>query len=138
MDKSGLSTFEYISIVGHYNKLTLDSTIDPRLLSKGYSEQALELMRSKIGKLPSEILSLDVHFKCGIETINYDQFGYTITMFDAYDKHGILPFPGSFSEQPAKIIEIFQVLDQLKGEHEKKQHEERQREQNKTKPKKRR
>jgi hypothetical protein len=83
-------------------------------------------MKLKMTKLPTEIISLDVHFKRGIENMSVEYFGYAITLFDLYHKSGVLPYPGSASEQPAKIIEIFQVLESLKNEREIKQHEEHQ------------
>lgn len=128
MEISGLSTFEYVSLIGHYNRITLDKQVDPRLLTRGYSQEALEQMKLKMSKLPSEIISLDVHFKRGIDDISIGYFGYAITLFDLYHRHGVLPYQGSLSEQPAKIIEIFQVLDQLKTEHETRVNEEAQKE----------
>lgn len=86
-------------------------------------------MTSKMAKLPQEIISLDVHFKRGIDNISIEYFNYVVTLFDLYHKHGVLPYPGSLSEQPAKIIEIFTVLEQLYLEREQKHLEEQQREQ---------
>lgn len=34
----------------------------------------------------------------------------------AFDKAGVLPFPGSYTDQPAKIFEVFSVFDGLKAE----------------------
>lgn len=136
MEISSVSGFEYISIIGHYNKLTLDKQVDPRLLSRGYSEQALEEMKSKMSKLPSEVISLDLHFKSGIEQFEYEYFGFLVTSFDAYDRLGILPYPGSFVEQPAKIIELFGIVEQLKTERQNKQQEEHNKEMKKQNRKK--
>lgn len=94
-------------------------------------------MKLKMGKLPTEIISLDVHFKRGIDDMSVEYFGYAITLFDLYHKHGILPYKGSASEQPAKIIEIFQVLESLKNEREIKLHEEQQKEASRNQRKKR-
>lgn len=71
-----------------------------------------------MSKLPSEVLSLDVYFKNGIETCSVDYFGYVLILFDSYTKHGLLPYAGCLSDQPNKIIEIFQVLEQLTLERE--------------------
>ena len=43
------------------------------------------------------------------------QFFEYIEMFLAYEK-GVLPFPGSLSEQPCKIIEIFGIIRQMRAE----------------------
>lgn len=137
LEVSSLSIYEYVSLIGHYCKVTLDKKIDPRLLSRGYTEEALEQMKLKMAKLPTEVISLDVHFKRGIEHISIEYFGYVLTLFDIYHRQGVLPYPGSMSEQPAKIIEIFQVLDELRIERETKLQEEQQREAKRTSRKKR-
>lgn len=86
-------------------------------------------MALKMGKTSKEVISLDVKFTCGIEHIYVEYFGYVVTLFDLYSKHGVLPYTGSLSEQPAKIIDIFNVLDQLYTEREKHQIEEHRKEQ---------
>jgi hypothetical protein len=50
----------------------------------------------------------------------YPYFSYVLNLYSQYKK-GSLPFPGSVSEQPAKIIEIFNVLEQLELEQQEKQ-----------------
>jgi hypothetical protein len=136
LEISSLNTYEYISIIGHYNRLTLDTQVDPRLLTRGYSEEALKEMKSRVAKLPSEVISLNLHFKQGIEKYEHPYFGYIITLFDAYDKNGVLPFPGSYADQPAKIIEIFATLDQLKNERQARLNQEAERDSKKIKRKK--
>lgn len=46
-------------------------------------------------------------------------------------KKGTMPFPGSVVEQPAKIIEIFDVLTQLEQESEEKMRKKLEKEQKK-------
>lgn len=41
-------------------------------------------------------------------------FGYLMTLHQNYEQFGTLPYSGSLSEQPAKIIEVFQILSDLK------------------------
>lgn len=36
-------------------------------------------------------------------------------------KNGVMPFPGSFSEQPAKVIELFSIIDNFQHERSEKQ-----------------
>lgn len=93
-------------------------------------------MKAAMGKLPSEIISLDVHFKTDIDDVTFDNFNYVVTMYDAFHRHGVLPYSGSLSEQPNKIIEIFNVLDALRAERETKLMEEQKREQSKKRKKK--
>lgn len=82
-----------------------------------------------MAKLPNEVISLDVHFKKGIEDISIEYFNYVMTLYDTYRSHGVMPYPGSLSDQPAKIIEIFNTLEQLTIEREQRQLDEQQREQ---------
>lgn len=86
-------------------------------------------MSAKMGKKPTEFISLNVLFKTRIDELSVDYFNYVIAAFDVYDRHGVLPYPGSLSEQPNKIIEIFNVLSSLKQERDQKILEEQQRQQ---------
>jgi hypothetical protein len=117
---SALSLAEYINIVGHYNKITLKKEIDPRLLQRGFTQEQLKAVRDSMEKLPSEIISLNLHFKTNLEKFRSEEFNYLVTLYDAYHRHGVLPYSGSLSEQPNKIIEIFNVLDSLRQERENK------------------
>jgi len=38
--------------------------------------------------------------------------------FSAFDSHGILPFPGAYMQQPAKLLEAYTLLKSLKTDHE--------------------
>lgn len=58
----------------------------------------------------------------------YPEFNFVMSLYDGFNRHGILPYNGSYSEQPAKIIDIFGILDQLRSEHELKIHEKQKRE----------
>jgi hypothetical protein len=88
-------------------------------------------MKSSMAKLPSEIISLNIHFKCNLDRFNVSYFEFVIVAFEAYNKNGVLPYPGSLSDQPNKIIEIFNVLDSLKLEREQRAFEQQQKEQQK-------
>ncbi len=120
-----------MNIVGHYNRLTTKKRIDPRLLSRGYSEDALKMLQDRMKDSHEELISLDLHLKGSLDRWDYPYFNYVMTLFDGYDRHGLLPFKGTHAEQPSKILEIFQVLDQLKTEREARIQEEQQREQQK-------
>jgi hypothetical protein len=138
MNISSLTSYEYVNLVGHYNKLTTKKRVDPRLLARGYSEEALKMLQEKMGSSNHEFISLDLHFKGDLDNWEYPHFNYVITLFDAYDRHGTLPYHGPQADQPAKIIEIFQVLDQLKTEQRQKMQEDHNREMEKQQRKKRR
>jgi hypothetical protein len=49
---------------------------------------------------------------------NRARFGHIWTLSDSFEKHGVLPFPGSLTQQPALIIEAFDVLRGLKSKYE--------------------
>ena len=126
---SGLTGFEYISLIGHYHKVLTKEEVDPRRLQRGYTEEQLKALKSSVKGKTSEFISLDVHFKCDLSRFDVDYFNYAMVSFDVYDRHGVLPYNGSLSDQPNKIIEIFNVLGSLKNEREKKQQEDMEREQ---------
>lgn len=52
---------------------------------------------------------------------NKTRFGHIWTLFDKYERHGVLPFGGSLANQPAQILEAFDVLRNLKSSYETKQ-----------------
>ncbi|MEE8599306.1 MAG: hypothetical protein V3S69_07370, partial [Dehalococcoidales bacterium] len=49
-----------------------------------------------------------------------------LPMWDSY-KSGVMPYPGSYSDQPAKLMEIFGVFDQWYTEKERKMAQEQSR-----------
>jgi hypothetical protein len=127
LEISSVSNFDYINIVGHYNKLTLAKQVDPRLLARGYTEEQLKVLHSKMNVTASEFISLNLHFKGDADKWDYPYFNYIITLCDAYELNGVMPFEGAHVDQPAKIIEIFQILSQLKIERQNKINEEQNR-----------
>lgn len=115
MDISSLTDNEYVAIVWTYNTIgNVDE--EQALRDRGYTEQEI---RYALGKAQfSSFKSLNVIFHKK-NNLNYPLLGYVLALFSQYDK-GVLPFPGAMSEQPSKIIEIFDVLEQLKFEHQEK------------------
>jgi hypothetical protein len=100
----------------------LSSNTDDDLASRGYTrEQIEEMLKAKRSNknANNEVLSLNIKFKHGVDNIKFPQFNYIYTMYSKYEKYGVLPFPGSLSEQPAKIIEIFGVINAIEAEEEK-------------------
>lgn len=81
-----------------------------------------------MSKLPSEVISLDLHIKGDLEQFNYPYFDYVISLYDAYQNNGVMPFNGAHADQPAKIIEIFNILNSLMSERETRIREEQARE----------
>lgn len=88
-------------------------------------------MMSHKNKGSKELISCNLHFKGSIDDWNYEYFNLVLTLFQKYSKFGVLPFPGSHADQPAKIIEIFELLEQLDFERQEKNRREQEREQQK-------
>lgn len=62
------------------------------------------------------VRTLNVRLSGNLDRFKYDNFNYVVTLHNVFEKSGVLPFEGAFSQQPAKIVEIFNVLDQLSFE----------------------
>lgn len=125
---SSLSVVDYVNLCGHYSKLQSGPSIDPRLLERyqNQPERLEQLKKSIIAKGIKSTRTLNLDFKAPLEDFNYNPFSYVYTLFLQY-KQGTLPFPGSTSEQPAQIIEIFNTLDSLEMETKERQMKEEQR-----------
>jgi hypothetical protein len=119
MSESGLSDWEYATLVGHYNGL---SEKKQSLKQRGYSDALLKHLKNQKSILTE---SLNLRFKS--DGIMYPYFNYVITLYFAYKNNGILPFQGSMVDQPAKIIEIFNVIDALVDEAQQKAAKEQER-----------
>jgi hypothetical protein len=119
MSESGLTDWEYVSLVGHYNGLNEQKQ---ELKDRGYSDAVLKHLRKQKATL---VESLNVKFTS--DGIVYPYFNYVITLYFAYKNNGILPFDGCLADQPAKIIEIFNTLDALTGEAQQKAAKEQER-----------
>lgn len=112
---STISEYEYVSIIGNYNNVGEDDE-EQALRDRGFDENSIRYaLKDKQG---TSFKSLNVSFHTK-NNFKYPYFSYIITLFNQY-KAGMLPFPGCLTEQPAKIIEIFDVLSQLQYEYEEK------------------
>jgi len=111
MDLSSLSDVEYVQIIANYNNADKDDE-EQVLRDRGYSEDKIRyVLKDKQG---TSYKSLNVVFHT-TKLYKYPRFTYIYGAYTAY-KNGILPTPGSFSEQPAKLIDIFNTLQQLEFE----------------------
>ena len=66
------------------------------------------------------IESCGLRIKAELKDFEYPYFDFIVTIFNRYDTNGTLPYPGALVDQPAKIIEIFNILEVLKAEQEEK------------------
>lgn len=76
------------------------------------------------------IVSAGLKISGDIKRFEYPYFGFILSAFQQFE-NGTLPFNGSYSDQPSQILEIFEVLTQLKFETEEKNRKELEREQRK-------
>lgn len=105
-------------LVGQFNSIYQKNGVDKSIFKKGYTEEQLRALEARIGKSTKTIESCGIRFTCDIADLKLDEFDFIYTMFDKYNANGVLPFPGSHSEQPAKIIEYFHIMSNLSAERE--------------------
>lgn len=115
---SGLNFYDYACIVANFHSVIGTSKeIDPQIENRGYSPEVIAEMQKKFRAEFRGVKSLNLHFTVPLSNFQYDLFNYILFLFRNYEQ-GILPFPGSASEQPNQIIEIFNVIKALKAERE--------------------
>ncbi len=121
MDVSGLTNLEFVSLVAHYNSLWDDNLnyneISDQVSTRGYSEAALEEVRKHNRLAFTSIKSCGLEFTRPFNHLRFDQLSYALLLLENYER-GRLPFPGSVSEQPAQIMEIFSVISRVRQERE--------------------
>jgi hypothetical protein len=116
---SSVSTIDFINLVGNYHALSNGKPdIDPIIESRYPPEVLAQVIQNK-KKTFGELITLGLKFTVPPSQFEYEHMHYVLTLFENYDK-GQLPFPGSVSEQPAQIMQIFNVIDALRQEQRKK------------------
>ena len=115
---SSLSHWEYVSLVGNYLRVRDGNTVDPTLYDRGYTESQIKAMEERLKVSISSAKGANLSFSCNLDNFEYNQFDFVITTYRAYRDNGILPFSGPLADQPNKMIEIFNIVDQLKYEVE--------------------
>ena len=118
---SKVVVFDYVSLIGHYNKLQHGPTIDPRIRERGYSDEAIRQLEEKLRSKATVIQSLNIKFMKPIEEFDYPQFGYVFTLYRKYADSGILPFQGALADQPAQMIELFNTIESIELEYKQRQ-----------------
>lgn len=122
MELSTLSFDDMVRIIANYNTVYSDKKFktDVELLSRGYTKEAIEALRKQQQQSFSVLDSCGIRFKSAFHEIKYDLYSYVEQLYSLYQR-GILPFPGSVSEQPGQIMEIFNVFDSLQIERHNKE-----------------
>lgn len=117
---SSVSFNDYASISGVYYDTFLSTRKNKNTIqNRGYSDAVLEQMRAAEIKSFSSIEIVGIRFTKPFEA-KYELFTYVWLLYQKF-KLGSMPFPGSVSEQPNQIIEIFSLLDALELEKDKQQ-----------------
>lgn len=115
---SSLSVYEFVNLVGHFHDLASGKpSKDSSLNNRGYSPEILEQINKEREKTFSPISSLGLRFTKPLHHFKSDILVYSLTLFENYER-GVMPFPGSTSEQPAQVMEIFGVLQSLRLERQ--------------------
>lgn len=120
MEISTLTDLEYVTLIGHYSQVGSKS-LESQLLSKNYSSERIQQIKDKMKSMPvNTVRSLNVEFKTNNNFI-FEGFSYYYGLYRSYSENGILPFEGCLADQPCKIIEVFEVFEQLQIEKENEQ-----------------
>ncbi len=119
LDISSLSDTQFVTLVAHYNDLFLGDTnkISSEVKSRGYSEAALAEIKNHKRLKFEAIESCGLRFTQPFDHLKFKSLNYVLTLYDNYVR-GCLPYPGSVSEQPAQIMEIFSVVEAIRREQE--------------------
>jgi hypothetical protein len=112
-----LTNFDRACLVAKYNSNYKRETVNPEIFKKGYTEAQIKYLRKSLGKTMN--VSCDIEFtKEYNEYPDYYHFNFVMTTYHTWNKSGACPFPGSVSEQPGQIMDIFDLLFQLDMERE--------------------
>lgn len=70
---------------------------------------------------PSSNKILGITFTKSVHDFEFYQFDFVLQSFGLFKRNSVLPYPGSYSEQPNKIIECFNVLSAIQHEESEKE-----------------
>ena len=117
LNLSTLGDYDRACLVAKYNSNYKRETIDPKIFDRGYSEERLKYLRKTLGNTVN--ISCSIEFNKDFKDYpDYEHFNFIMFANHVFTKSGTLPFPGSLSEQPSQIMEIFETLFELDMERE--------------------
>lgn len=116
LDIAALSDYDRALIVAKYNSLYKKETIDPKIF-QNRTEAEIKYLRKTMGQIKNISCSLEFS-KEYPEYPEYEHFNFVMMASHVFNKSGILPFPGSLSEQPAQVMDILELLFELDAERE--------------------
>jgi hypothetical protein len=115
MDVSSVSTLDYINLTGNYLALLTGSKDNTQeLLDRGYTEA--QIKSAQANKYVPEVKINGLKFTAPLTNFRYPIMGYVLYLHQNYEK-GLLPYPGSVSEQPGQIMDILALLQSIKSEY---------------------
>jgi hypothetical protein len=119
MEISSLTDHDFIRLVATYADLNSGDKqkVSSQAVNRGYTPEQLAQAKSHIAVKFNPVTSCGLRFTRPYSSLKFEPFSYVLTLYENYER-GCLPFPGSVSEQPAQIMEVFSVLRQLKHEAE--------------------
>lgn len=119
---SELGTTDFVNFVGQYNHALSGGRdqVDSSLSSRGYAPEVLEAARKQALASFQPVTSCGLKFTKHLSHFKYPLFGYALLLFENYEK-GLLPFEGSVAEQPAQVMDLFGLIQNLKAEQQTKQ-----------------
>lgn len=113
---SSVSTFDYINITGHYLTLLSGKREKVEILNERQYPQHMIDAAMKGMKHP-EVTVAGLNFKVPLTQFKYPLMSYVLVLLENYER-GLLPFAGTISEQPSQIVEILNLIQLLKIEHQ--------------------
>lgn len=113
LNLSSLELQTQVGIVAQFNQVSRSST-EQKLLDRGFSKEqvAYTLNQEKF----NQVNSCGITFTKPVD-VPCPHFGTYLTLYHSFKK-GAMPFQGPVTDQPAHIIETFDLLDQLYHEAE--------------------
>lgn len=115
-------------MIVEYNRANNKINVDDNLAKRGYTKEQLDVLKKKMNK--GDLASLNscgVKIKGDLSEFISPYFNYLFEMYELYEK-GAMPFKGPPSDQPAQIIEAFNILRRLEVETQKERIKEQEKE----------
>ncbi len=101
-----------ICLAAHYTTLISgEKDHEQELLDRGFTRDQIKTANAKRMFFPTEILGLK--FSVPITRFKSSKLSYLLVLLDNYER-GNLPHPGSISEQPAQLMDMIHVLQNIK------------------------
>lgn len=123
MEISSISNIDFVNITAHFTCMfTGEKDNTQELRDRGYTDEAIKSL-SKV-KSVVDVRTMGLCFKKQLYSFKYELMPYVTILLENYEK-GNLPYAGPISEQPAQVIEILNLMQAIKLDHQTKQQNKR-------------